>query len=123
MGTVNSRDLFHSAMPSGPTHRALSRSFGVKDSSEVDRLLDSTVHQHGPSHRSDPIHSLKGVALALALRGKLTQEAMMGAAVHLAADSAVTNAMKRTGLKGSRRRAVQMLFEEQLQRNADRRRP
>lgn len=105
-------------MPSGETHRAIARAFGVKDSREVDRLMDSTVHQHGSAHRNDPIHSIGGVARALALRDRLTGDAIRAAALHLAADQTISTIMKRTRLKGASRRAAQLLLEDHLQRLA-----
>ncbi len=109
-------------MPSGATHRAIARTFGVKDSGEVDRLLDSTVRDHGPAHRHDPEHSMEGVARALVMKGKLTEENLRAAVLHLAADQAISGLMKRTGLKGAHRRAAQELLEDHIQRTAARRR-
>jgi len=109
-------------MPSGATHRAIARAYGL-DSREVDRLLDSTVHQHGPSHRKDPIHSLPGVARALAMQGKLTTKNLQSAALHLASDKAISDMMRRTGLKGTRRRVTQDLLEEAIRRWAEQKGP
>lgn len=99
-------------MPSGDTHAAVTKAIlRTTDGRLVQKIMDSTAGEHGPSHRHDHVHSLEGVAMELAKRGQLTGENMAAAMLHQMTDEAFTR-FGRTLPAGTPRRVGKLLLED-----------
>ncbi|MFZ0698861.1 MAG: hypothetical protein WAN74_01525 [Thermoplasmata archaeon] len=98
-------------MPRRKLHQAITeRVLGVPGT-DVHKLLDSTARVHGPRHRLDLEHSIPGVTIELARRGRLTPQDLQVAQLHILTDQAMSALYRRVLPKGAMRQPAQEVLE------------